>query len=544
MAKNKHVSVLMEKIMINLEMYLFKPIDIIKGDYDEYGEFFVDEKDETYFSIDDIYSVIDSPNTLYFSTYYTTSDLKRCFPASTKKESIKLLWKSIQSSLWLGFIKDDEIDIARFSIEELKFNGEDLSVSGFENEQICALITEEYLDKLLNEEDLTQTQKALINIKETLKDQNYMIDKEKEVKKEQTDYPTPITSSPDTVLFHKKVDIPEMFKYIRERVVGQDDAIKHVITTFVMNKIRTNDIVEEELTKILLTGPTGSGKTLILDTMLEYLDVAHNIHFPVAKVATSQLTAAGYVGNDLEDILETLIKNTKGDFSTDAERITYAEENGIVYLDEIDKKGTSNNSNISGRAVLNSLLQFISGSDYGVIRKHHVATGKFNTKNLTFFFSGAFTNVFDNPHANAIGFNSTNKPRSRVNVEDFIKYGNMPSELMGRIHKIINLNPLSKEDLSTILLNSKKSTLLAMKEKLNLLGTNLVWDDTFTNRIVEEAYKKKIGARPLKGIIEVALQEIYWDALNCEDNCDILVTGKTVEDPNNFKLIQKNKAIG
>ena len=242
---------------------------------------------------------------------------------------------------------------------------------------------------------------------------------------------------------------------------------------------------------------------------------------------------------NLEDILNLLMNNAKGSFSSEIEKIKYVERNGIVFLDEIDKKGSRSNEDVSGRGVLNSLLEFLTGADYEVGQGYK--SYKFNTKNLTIFAAGAFTNVMESAKKANIGFGSSAiSNQAKLTVENIMRDGSIPNELMGRFHKIINLNPISKEVLSEIITASKKSTLTATQSKLKNLGIDLTWDDTFINKVAEEAYKRKLGARSLKSIIEETLFEIQWHALNQTSSSTVIATAETVDNPKQFILKPKN----
>ena len=121
-------------------------------------------------------------------------------------------------------------------------------------------------------------------------------------------------------------------------------------------------------------------------------------------------------------------------------------------------------------------------------------------------------------------------------MENFVNEGLMPNELMGRFHKIVNLNPISQNVLSEILIKSKKSSLISIQEKLSKLGVELYYDQTFIDKVAEEAHKRKLGARSLKSIIEESLFEIQWTALQNKAPGKITVTSDTVVNPKNFIL--------
>lgn len=559
MNKNMHISILMERIIIDYNTFIFKPIGILRGNYIKEDNSFIDEFNNLYYSINDVTTLTqDIKKTHYFYGHYTDSDLKKIFPANTKKESIQDLFEKVRENIWIGYVSEKNqniIEVIYFPI--INFNNLnhplpneiidiDIDINDYDLELETSLyISEEKLKELINITDLKKLKeeieiiyKSYIDSKNILHDYISSNKQErievldiKEEKKPQIIPSKTINNSED--LF-KKIDVNDMYNYITDRVIGQNEAIRQIITAFLMNKVKNKVNVEAELTRILLTGPTGCGKTLIIETMLEYLSYRHNKSFPFAKIPTSQLTIAGYIGMNLEDILCMLLNNTRGSFLSDEEKIKYAEQNGIVFLDEIDKKGSLNNSDVSGRGVLNSLLDFLTGADYEV---HNNKKYKFNTKNLTIFAAGAFNTVYDKTKKQSIGFNSNNvNDKHNISMENFINEGLMPNELMGRFHKIVNLNPISENILSDILTKSKKSSLVSTQEKLSELGVELIYDESFINKVANEAHKRNLGARSLKAIVEESLFEIQWTALQQKTPSRITVTSETVDNPTKFIL--------
>lgn len=311
---------------------------------------------------------------------------------------------------------------------------------------------------------------------------------------------------------------------------------------FALNKMALSLDKNQDLqpTRLLITGPTGVGKTLILETILEYLEKKNNSAIPMVKVPTSQLTVAGYVGMNLEDILEELVSKTPNLDSTQ-KRVEYAEKNGIVFFDEIDKKGSSQNGDVAGRGVLNSLLQFLDGSTYEI--EVNRTRFYFNTKYLNIFASGAFTHVNDAVKKRTLGFNTPNFNKEEVleknslTIEDYIKKGEMPSEFMGRFHQIVSLNELKVEDLVRILNESRISPIMTEKNKLTLAGIDLVWDEQFIEEIAKRAYNLKLGARSLKTIIEEALFDLKWEALIKGEKATVKVSKETVENSKQYKRV-------
>lgn len=555
----KHTTILMEKINMDNGIFVYRPVNAIRGDYRAEENTFYDEYGNFYYNISDALMMgYDSEEIHGFTMHYTDNDLKNHFPADTVNESIGFLLDHMKEYIWIGIPDMSETKIVTTQVAVDSFfqmiNQQESAEQKITEDDVVfsVSLSEEEMNDLLKLKSLKEVKEALskyneryINGKQQVIEQMSFIDDDQDLETEpakETKKNKPVKKEKKQEPIYKQINVEELYNYITERVIGQDDAVREIITSFLMNRITIdmNFADEDELTRMLLTGPTGCGKTMILDTMLEYLSKVHNLKYPIAKIPTSQLTAAGYVGMNLEDILETLLYNVKGEFYDTADKIRYAERNGIVFLDEIDKKGSNDNGDVSGRGVLNALLEFMTGADYQVGKGAYVH--KFNTKYLTIIASGAFANVYDNKSSRAIGFGADlNLKKKKIAPEDFVEKGLMPSEFMGRFHKIIPLDPLSKNTLERIIIQSKKSTLLAARKRLEILEVDLAWDESYIKKVAEEAYKMKMGGRALKSIVEGSLSEITWEALKQQKPLTVNINDETVMNPS--KIIVKERKI-
>lgn len=329
-------------------------------------------------------------------------------------------------------------------------------------------------------------------------------------------------------------DVKAIKKYFDKTIIGQEQAKKIIISSIIMNKLGNSD----SKNTCLLVGPTGSGKTLIARTVSKYFNV------PMVIVDTTQLTVPGYVGASNDDFIVQLIMKANGD-------IKKAEE-GILVFDEIDKKGTEKNDDISGKGVLNTLLPLFQGTTYKV--KYNGKEIVFDTSKLTIFATGAFTDVATQKnttdglyHATTIGFGSSLKRTEediaypKIEIDDLVKYGNMPIELIGRFSNIIQLTGHTKESLKTILTDSSESPLLAEKAKLKKLKIQLMWTEDYLDELANRALELKTGARSLKKCVEESIQEVRWEVLqNPQDYSGILMTKESVTDCLNCYLIDKD----
>jgi len=309
----------------------------------------------------------------------------------------------------------------------------------------------------------------------------------------------------------------EIKNFLNQYVIGQDYA-KEILSVSAYNhykKIFFDYENEIEKSNVLIIGGTGTGKTLLAQTLAKKLSV------PFAIADATTLTEAGYVGEDVESVIERLLNVC--DWNIDLA------EKGIVFIDEIDKKARSSESNtntkdISGEGVQQALLRLIEGTTVKVSTggsKRSDEYIEFDTKNVLFICSGSFVGldkiVKNRINKKSIGFNSSIDDKSdyswsnSVEPDDLVNFGLIP-EFIGRLPNIVGLNNLTEDDMINILNNSKVSVLKQVTKLLEFDELTLEFADNYIKDVASIANRSKVGARGLKSIVENSLHSIMFRA--------------------------------
>lgn len=530
------------------DIYIYKPLEIQQGFISD--DIFYNDNAREYHSIEDIMVKNKEFDEGYFLDL-TKEELLEQYNIETEKEIYDFYNDLIENSFVLGYVDMDGM-LTISTMNKDKLLEEDMFTIAYTGGDI--VIPLENVKEVLSTGDMEQINQfveALDVYKENI--ENMIIDQAHEEEEEQKE---DLLSEEDkkeiaeellkqqqmkeieeafakeeAVTNISKEKIRELYKDLMSKVIGQEEAIETACYVIYKNA-RLKD--GESKTNCIFVGPTGSGKSMIADTIGAFLKEK-----PLVHVDANSLSTTGYVGDNVEDCLSQLMVKADGN--------KFIAEHGIVVFDEVDKKGTKDNGDVGGKGVINQLLRFVEGQQYKV---EYVLNNKkrqviFDTTNLTVFACGAFPEVYDElinskTEKPTMGFNGVVKTKEEIEKEkkekinsidisheDLATKGKMGPEFTGRFI-IAPLHRLTKDTLKDIITTSKASPLtreIKLLEEDDIVFYN---DDKFVESIASKAYDEGTGGRGVKNSIEKVFKKIVKKTvLTMDDQYVDEETGKT-----------------
>lgn len=533
-----YLATLMKKTKIGENIFIFHPIQVISGFYNNNQQTFLDDSGFEYLAITDT-ALLYSEEEYAFCNAIVYDDLKKLLDVDYDLPIVEFKNQYLSHYIDIVFI---------VKIENQKVNYQMININPVAKESIKYQETEETDTEVILIGENDEVVESLDNLVSDITNGKYNIEELKDMYKEFSVTIENFTKLKEVLenkleidrqesLLNQKekkkestsniINISSLYNKIKETVIDQDEPILRLITEIVRMELPGN-----EKKGILLTGSTGVGKTLTMDL------IAQNINRDFLCVDSTQLTTVGHVGKSIEEILwELYLKCEK-----DIERT----ENAIIYFDEIDKKGSSKKSDIAGQGVLHSLLKFMDGTDYTACQNTQMvtpATSKvINTSNMLVIIGGAFIDVYGNLKQNNCGFSSsTNIEKKEPDIDDFVEKAMIPKELMGRCPIVVHMNDLTVNSMKRILL-LKSSPLKLEENNFKVLGVALEYAEDYLEAVSEKAYESKSGARGIKKIISDTTWQAFAEVCrNIGKYEKVILTKETVKDNREYQLVPKEK---
>lgn len=537
--KEKVYVMLYKRLLLFPDYLIFLPCHYAKGEYDSSDRCFTDEADFPYYECDN-YDIVTSNEDLTFFYDITEEDLKNMFQTNNLSDALGKFYEEMKKITLIGHIngKDSKIEISKLTYDMLGELSKDVTYK-IEDKDSTVTLTRTQLKEIISREDIS-------TIKKDLESHLRKAEKLKEIGEAKGIEIMTADSTGTKVLIEppliKAIQIKEkkkkekanmdvsdtlckdLYDYVTSALVGQDEAVKDLISVVLNNMKATN---RSELIRPLVIGPTGSGKTFLFELLGKKLSI------PVIVVDCNLLVQSGYEGQNLEDVLKRL-------YILSDENVEKANR-AVVFLDEIDKLA-SRGAGVSDIGVQQTLLKFIEGHKYVIdMDKAGLERVTLDTSMMTIVAGGAFEELFKKKNETiGIGFRKEEVKSKVIRPQDIIDFG-MISELIGRFELIVQYNDVIEEMIRKQLLDSTFSPIEINKKKfLRNYGATLTFSDAYIDRVCKESIEKKLGFRASKQRVTESLIKLTF-ALQYEglDSVAVFVDDKILDNPKQYKIEKK-----
>lgn len=542
------IAIYFQKIDLGNNMYIFKPITIIRGEYSEdTNEFLTDYGNVCL----DIESSIDAETEDFFGYSTTFEKLKEEYDEDYSEGALLAEYFYYYSEyIYFGYydIETDKFNISkisRFNVEEFFLEepevNESVSSESLEIDKYELVLN--VIKELRELDDMTEVREMIDRLVDfyskyigepelesaDIKENNINVEEKKEEHKENKLKDSHVKPTISINKLSKQIiSLKELREEVFSSIIGQDRAVNDITREIFVNQTSSNP---KNRSHILVTGPTGTGKTEIVRIISNILDL------PFFEADATAYTKDGYVGKSIYSMISRLIENAGGDVKK--------AQNGILIIDEIDKK-LSDRDHVSGTAVIQSLYKMM---DRGVIEvgegSSSLNTFLFDTSNLTIILMGACEYLYQcklNEGKKTLGFVADSKelevPKKDIILtkNDLYKYG-VPNEFLGRIGDITSTNFFDENDLVRLLTRSDISPLLIQKEYFKeTFGVELKYTAGYTSEIAKKAIQAKTNARELKPLVRESLKPAIEHFLNGESAKVLKLTKKTAIDSTKYYI--------
>lgn len=539
-------AIIYKRILTDNGYYLFFPCQCVEGSYDKSDKSFIDIYHNLYYSCNN-YTMINEgqSDTYYYDT--TLDDIKNMFQIDDKDEAVAKFYNKLRSNLLIGYVNNREeiIDIYEVNKDKLELLKNNNIIFDISDPSVNITLTREQIEFLLKENDdetVKDKLKMLLKIRDSLHNRA-IINKNNKIEnlkfvipfanlKYAKDIKSPKPKQEIKELpKHEKKELPkkeealeetarltfDTYKYVTNRLIGQDESAKKVISAMVNNLFADTP---EELIRPFIIGGTGSGKSYLFKLIEKSMEKS------VIIVDCNQIVQSGYEGKMIEDVLKDLYLL--------CEKNLEETEHAIVVFDEIDKIGDKG-ATVSEIGVQQTLLKFIEGQKYVVnIDKYETEKIIIDTSMMSIVACGAFEGLKEKDKI--VGFTKVNE--SKLDTDVLVKKGGMIPELLGRFNLYVEYNEVTKDMIKEQLEKSLTSP-IKIKEQFfkENYGINLKFNEAFIERLCDDAIKRKTGFRGVDQVVNQALSEVNFVIQTTNETCqEVVISDETIDDPKKYTL--------